>query len=947
MNIYFFIMGATMKKLKRVTLFLIVIALFFTFFVPIVTAEIREKNYSVKDVVTAFNALTDRGEWLGFRRSAETPANTAPAGGSTSAFHFQGVARSHRTSISPILYATRAGCPDCLEPWRSEGTLLVIEMGSRDKDGERLRSNRLVKHQETQNTAPDARDRVIKVINFDENLLAENDTVGRVDYNHIGGIQMVGDILAVPLEGRNNPFLPEGKVVFFDARNPRDPKLMDYELTFKDPDNPNLSDHKAGVVGITTLPSGHFFLVVGWGDSEQLDFYRSNITSFFDAEGNENPLFAFEYHSTLQKSYLQLLEVLGMWRFGKTSPQTLNFVNEKNEEGENLYLIGSSNSCSAAPWHFCGGSGKDDLWLWKVVGFNTGEQALLLGAGRDSKLLYSDGNLLGDVTFARQEANFNASGGVYISPTGELMYYGTEYYFWSTYGIHTKCGWSGSICGDSANNYLRFVELHHNEVFHTGICGLQFPKDLGGPFTINEGESITLNFGINYVKPWVHMFEDKDFVSKCNEKLPATESYHCSTVMMDFRYQHLEDYDDFKRLDGPSLPDNGFSDQLTSFRWCGPQGAKLYLYDDDSFYPFGSTGYVECEGTGQVVANSNLEDNIAAVGCYHSHHVEDFNDEATSAKIEWVEPVEYIIAADWGDVTPEETYSSPPTELFFNIVHTYVDDNPSGTPNDDLFATISDPFGVGTLTTMVTVKNVPPTVNIESISDEIGSPIGGLCVPFALLNLEVNLIGNFSDPGSEDTHTAMINWGDGAYDDLGNVEGHAIGSHSFSAPGEYIVKLTVSDDDSGQGEDTTQIVVVEPQNATIAIREMLHQFSGQPNIVRATHQLGIAIRNWVKASPNSILEKIKHAIKYLEKIETSNANLDIACIKEELTLIAKSATIYVLKEATNVANKQNELSKVRTAGKLVEEGDAHLKEGNLVSSVILYQRALRIIQSLK
>ncbi|MDF1555460.1 MAG: PKD domain-containing protein [Deferrisomatales bacterium] len=928
---------------------LIVLAMVAVFFiaaaVPMASGDILEENYAVEDAVAAFDALTDRGEWLGFRRSPDAPANNAPAGLSTSSYHFQGIARSCRAGIYPVLYATRAGCPDCLEPWKSEGTLLVVEMGSRDKDGERLRSNRLVRHQETQDTAPDARDKVVKVINFDENLLSEHDTAGRADYNHIGGLQMVGDILAVPLEGKNNPILPEGKVVFFNASDPLDPKLMDYELTFEDPDL-SLFDHKAGVVAMTRLPSGHFFLAVCWGDSEELQFYRSNKTSFFDVSGAEDTEFVFEFHSTLNKSYLQLLEDLGMWRFGKTSPQALNFVNEKNEDGENLYLIGSSNSCSGAPWHFCGGAGKDDIWLWKVIAFNEGEQAQLLGVRRDSKLLYSDGNLLGDVTFARQEANFNASGSAYVSPTGELIYYSTEYYFWSTYGIHTHCGWSGSICGDPADNYLRFIELHHNEVSYTGACGLQLPSDLGGPFSINEGDTLALDFGIYYVKPWAHMYEDEDFVGKCHESLPATEAYHCSTVMMDYDDQDKEDYDDFKRLDGPSLPDNGFSDQLTSFRWCAPQGATLYLYDDDSFDPGGNTGYVECAGTGYVVTNSDFQDDVPAEGCYHSHDVEDFNDEATSAEIDWAKPEMYVITVDWGDGEPEETFITLPEEPFFNVAHLYLDDNPSGTPSDDLTITITDPLGSGIVTTTVTVNNVSPTVSIDSVTDETGTDIGGLCAPFALVGLEVNVAGSFSDSGAEDTHTAAIDWDDGTIDDIGAVVDTAQGSHSFSAPGEYTITLIVTDDDTGQGEDATQIIVVDAKSSIVSIIKMLKPLAGQPDVGRAIRQLGLALQNWEKASPNAILEKIQHSIRHLEAAEAANPNLDLTCIKSLLTLTAKSATVKAIAGTKAVVGRPNEKRKVKKAEDLVEKGDALLERGIYVGAVELYQKAMRTIQSI-
>jgi large repetitive protein len=69
----------------------------------------------------------------------------------------------------------------------------------------------------------------------------------------------------------------------------------------------------------------------------------------------------------------------------------------------------------------------------------------------------------------------------------------------------------------------------------------------------------------------------------------------------------------------------------------------------------------------------------------------------------------------------------------------------------------------------------------------------------------------FSDPGTADTHTATIDWGDGtvepgtvvAADGAGTVGG----SHTYAAPGVYTVQVCVTDDDLGQGCDTTLVSV--------------------------------------------------------------------------------------------------------------------------------------------
>ena len=64
--------------------------------------------------------------------------------------HIQGIARSPQTG-KPIFYVTRSGNKNDPDYYAN---LMVVEMGTRDTDVERLRSNRLLKDEETRNTPP-------------------------------------------------------------------------------------------------------------------------------------------------------------------------------------------------------------------------------------------------------------------------------------------------------------------------------------------------------------------------------------------------------------------------------------------------------------------------------------------------------------------------------------------------------------------------------------------------------------------------------------------------------------------------------------------------------------------------------------------------------------------------------------------------------------------------
>ena len=114
--------------------------------------------------------------------------------------------------------------------------------------------------------------------------------------------------------------------------------------------------------------------------------------------------------------------------------------------------------------------------------------------------------------------------------------------------------------------------------------------------------------------------------------------------------------------------------------------------------------------------------------------------------------------------------------------------------------TVTDNDGQSdTTTTTVTVTNVNPTV---SAGPDRGVQIGQV----------VTLTGTYADPGTLDTHTASIDWGDGVVT-IGTVNQAAntvAGTHSYTAAGLYTVRLCVTDDDGGTGCDTFVVTVTAP-----------------------------------------------------------------------------------------------------------------------------------------
>ena len=114
--------------------------------------------------------------------------------------------------------------------------------------------------------------------------------------------------------------------------------------------------------------------------------------------------------------------------------------------------------------------------------------------------------------------------------------------------------------------------------------------------------------------------------------------------------------------------------------------------------------------------------------------------------------------------------------------------------------TVDDGWGGSdTVTTTVTVLNVPPAVDAgpdQTITE----------------GETVTVTASFTDPGLLDTHTAVIDWGDGTITN-GNVDqeagsGMVTGSHIYPDNGVFTVTVTVTDKDGGVGNDTLLATVL-------------------------------------------------------------------------------------------------------------------------------------------
>jgi PKD repeat protein len=146
----------------------------------------------------------------------------------------------------------------------------------------------------------------------------------------------------------------------------------------------------------------------------------------------------------------------------------------------------------------------------------------------------------------------------------------------------------------------------------------------------------------------------------------------------------------------------------------------------------------------------------------------------------------------------------------------------------DVTVTVTDDDGgAGSDALHVTVRNVAPTV--DAGNDQSGVDEG------ALVQLDPAA---FTDPGTLDTHSAAIGWGDGTTAagtvSEANGSGTVSGSHRYGDDAPYDVTVTVTDDDGGAGSDALRVTVrnVAPSVSPVTMQQPLPDV-----ILPAVHEL--------------------------------------------------------------------------------------------------------------
>jgi hypothetical protein len=774
------------------------------------TAQQVNQPGLLSDVVGQFNALSTRPDPMGWDIGKSLDSSMPDP---TTCRHYEGIARSQSADGTPYFFFTRsglnAGVPIVCSGPHEPGNLIVVRMGSREKHGERLRSNRLLKGYDFTDTPSDPdcdadyprclRDLAVKQIRFDG-------TGGWPHYGHPESMQMVGDILAIgvdsPLGNETQPM----QVLFVDVSNPENPSIVN---RFR-PEDPAIN---GGIVAITPMANGRYLLAITGAKAdgvfnEKIYFFESQPTEGC-AGGCSNlataqflPWDTWDSNDAADRDYLEQ-----SWPTAKgREHQMFQFLRQGTAAGT-LFLAGARGGINLVDLIRIG---DDMLDLYRIdfVGCESPGCDIRLKLVSHVKK-HSHPNLEpderttgpGSFVLGSDTANFAAASTFYVTPSGELLFYASE---------HENSGAAATV---------RMGEWRHRDMARPNSPTFRPGARFLGPFSIPEGaETILGGQGEQPVtKAWMQFFNKTNF-----------EGHDGRYLVADFLDWNKDDFNDFKNFEGsPFDLHRGFSDEASSWRWFAPVGCTVRANDNhigaDSF-PGDSTKTLV--GVGQALNAANLS-NVSA-------------DTPGAGSMDGV--VTSVQFLKTGTNEDCDYYSYRP-EIFWDLYrnNTYtgrgmlVPFNGSELDGPSVYAipirSVHPIDGLtGSTTFRLGVVNVAPTITQFGVFNTLNQQLG-VDVPYLVERLPVSVRAAFTDPGRPDHQTAVIAWGDGAInrsqdgfeafsDAFGGAVGQVRHTHRYATAGTYALSLAVTDDDQGR---TSQQMQVPVRTLTQALQDIIAQ----------------------------------------------------------------------------------------------------------------------------
>lgn len=486
----------------------------------------------VPNVFDQLLALNERAEPLGFHIALSPDPSSCK--------HYQGMVRVDGADGTPFFLVTRSGnvpetdptgggfCDDS-DGETDNGHLIVFRMDSRPKHGERLRSNRLHRGASFDVTPPPLEDRAtihFTVVGGDPldpdparrpGLVfrdGEGTTPQRV-YQHPGGMQVVGHMLALALESPRDGGVPRTQIMFFDVSNPEAPVFRSQYTPINGAGEVLAA---AGLVAVTPLANGRYLMMATGGRNSTWFFYRSTLTDLASSS------LSWDYIGSVPGRNPQNPE--NSLLINHDAHQTLNFLRQGDINGP-LYLAGTRGRIFSED--------RDRIDLYEVS-CQTPECEV------GETLHVSDRLLMKRITpYSTQGglfelANLAAASTFYVSPSGELIFYATEH------------------DNDGPNHTVKAGEWRHHNVVREGSPTLLPRAAVNGPYEVDEGGAVSLtgSAGPPVTRAFLEIFSG----------LGLTEY----SLIGDIEDIALDDFDDL-------------ADVTRSWNWYAPVGCTAFAID--------------------------------------------------------------------------------------------------------------------------------------------------------------------------------------------------------------------------------------------------------------------------------------------------------------------------------------------------------------------------------
>jgi hypothetical protein len=760
-------------------------------------------------------------------------------------------------------------------------------MGSRDKNGERLRSNRFVRDSPINGdinvpigpTPPDPRDHVVTTISF-------NGT-NWDNYAHPGGMQAIEDVLVLAMEEPYDTSLHDNLFMFIDMSDPEDPSLLS---TWEPPDAGE--EFSAGLVGITPIRASsggccQYVIIATGKKNKDVRFYRSLPTDVVagttdlqsrSLKWEETGRFTeaqIESCLNINNPYYPLLSI--DWHTGSgDGHQMLNFVRQGDLDGP-LYLVGARNTTFLPS-----GDDKLDLYRISLQASGTPEDCFIELANTihvTSKPFMGGGD----------SANFAAASGTYLSPSGELIVYAAEYENDGPAEIRPD--------GSRGRKTVRFSEYRHKNMVRPGSPTLKPAIYVAAQWSVDEGSSVMLNADAQQAitKSWIELYEDDG----SGANLPGLLDSDL-WLAVDYPERDADDFDDFGKLQ--------FNNNAGSWRWFAHDGCTIEAND----FPISNSGFpgpdtVLLVGDGTVQIETNLDD----IG-----YDDDVGGVTFGADCSAYYAVP--IGVSW-DLDGDGSFEAGGASVLFDAG---LLDGPDVVmvwaraehPTDGSSLGQSDPVQV-----QVTVNNVAPTIVSMVALDSAGNALNE-ALPVTLVGLPVAISSTFTDPGVADTQVASIAWADGIMDStfdtftdaFGGVTGALAHSHVYSSPGLYDIELVITDDDTGVTNATLPVEIVSAAEALSIAADLLQDALDSATTGVIAEHLQDAINSLIgnqeghagngavdaleKENPASAITHVLGALKAINDAEDAGGG-DYSAIKDLLALSAEAEAVSALAKA--------------------------------------------------